>query len=140
GHRRTVIYDFCPQAECADGSTPLSTVIGPFPDGSLAGVTARGGSSIYGKDGGVVYKLQPLPDGSWTETVIKDLCPFWQRCDRYGHPTSIYFEPPDTIEGLNQSDDGKVGLWWSFRMLAEEGQSEFTAGQSWTHHPKEGGG
>jgi uncharacterized repeat protein (TIGR03803 family) len=61
----TVLYSFCSQANCADGSEPNSGLIADE-KGNLYGVTADGGSSNLG----TVYKLSPAKAGAWTETVL----------------------------------------------------------------------
>jgi uncharacterized repeat protein (TIGR03803 family) len=67
GHRENnerVLYSFCAQANCADGSNPRST---PIFDkrGAFYGTTLYGGS----KNGGVVFKLTPSSSG-YTESVL----------------------------------------------------------------------
>jgi uncharacterized repeat protein (TIGR03803 family) len=64
-HRETALYNFCAQANCADGANPLSGVIRDA-DGNLYGTTLEGGAS----DKGVVYKLDP----SGNETVLFSFC------------------------------------------------------------------
>jgi uncharacterized repeat protein (TIGR03803 family) len=60
-----VIYNFCQQSNCADGSQPYSTLVFDTV-GNLYGTTYAGG--IYG--GGVVFKLTRNAHGAWAETVI----------------------------------------------------------------------
>ena len=65
--KETVLHSF----SGPDGSSPLATVILDA-DGNLYGVTSSGGTSgncnPFGC--GVVFKLAPHSDGSWTETVL----------------------------------------------------------------------
>jgi uncharacterized repeat protein (TIGR03803 family) len=62
----TVLYSFCPDGSCSDGSRPTGGLI--FDQaGNLYGTTTRGGN---GSGLGVLFKLTPNPDGSWSETVL----------------------------------------------------------------------
>jgi len=64
----TVLYAFCAQANCADGSHPWTGALYMDKHGNLYGTTRNGGSS--GQNTGVVFKL--APDG--TETVLYNFC------------------------------------------------------------------
>jgi uncharacterized repeat protein (TIGR03803 family) len=58
--------------EKGDGSGPLAGVI-LDPTGNLYGTTEHGGSSNRCGGGcGTVYRLHPMPDGSWKETILHD--------------------------------------------------------------------
>jgi uncharacterized repeat protein (TIGR03803 family) len=67
----SVLYNFCPQPGCADGSEPYYALAFDS-QGNLYGTTVAGGSN----SGGVVYELTPPPGGSgpWTETVLYNIC------------------------------------------------------------------
>ena len=58
-----VLYSFCPQSGCVDGSTPNGGLIFDTA-GNLYGTTAGGGG------GGVAFELTPKSGGTWTETVL----------------------------------------------------------------------
>src|ERR1700722_6367289 len=60
---QTLLYNFCPMPNCADGADPSST---PTLDsaGNLYGTTGGGGLGY-----GTVYKLTPT-GSSWNETVL----------------------------------------------------------------------
>jgi uncharacterized repeat protein (TIGR03803 family) len=60
----TVLYNFCSQADCADGEYPVNTLI-MDPAGNLYGVTNQGGST----GAGTVFELSPA-GGNWTEQVL----------------------------------------------------------------------
>jgi uncharacterized repeat protein (TIGR03803 family) len=72
----TVLYSFCPLNHCADGSVPSRGVISDA-NGNLYGTTLAGGNSNcdYGTGCGVVFKLSPNADGTWTENVLHTFCP-----------------------------------------------------------------
>ncbi len=62
----SVLYSFCSQADCSDGSGPSTTLVADAA-GNLYGTTNRGGDAAACSEGcGVVFKL--APDG--TETVL----------------------------------------------------------------------
>jgi uncharacterized repeat protein (TIGR03803 family) len=64
-----VIYSFCAQPSCADGSYPIgSLVMGQ--SGALYGATVGGGARAAGE----VYQLVPK-NGSWTINVLASFCP-----------------------------------------------------------------
>ena len=64
----SVLYSFTPGG--ADGSIPLDGLTFDAA-GNLYGTTASGGSSCSIFAGcGVVFKLAPNPDGTWTESVL----------------------------------------------------------------------
>jgi hypothetical protein len=132
GMRRRILYSFCPNESdgCKDGAAPLANVI-KLADGSLVGTTADGGDYSRGPVlNGVIFKLEPLPDGSWSQRVLYSFCPWWQECDHYGKPTGgITLVNGDTIEGLMQTDDGQKGLKWKF-IMSPKGDAWFPV-QHW---------
>jgi hypothetical protein len=115
GYERRVVYDFCPDwPTCRDGAAPLPTLV-ELADGSLIGVTSAGGDSIYGRGGGVIFKLTPLTDGTWEERTLVYICLYWQQCTRFGTPSGIVFEAPDFIYGVSETDDGAKGAFWRYK-------------------------
>lgn len=70
GHwSESVLYSFCSDSGCGDGSTPIAGLISDA-SGNLYGTTAQGGST----GAGTVFKLSPRSDGSWTESVLYSFC------------------------------------------------------------------
>jgi uncharacterized repeat protein (TIGR03803 family) len=63
-----VLYNFCPQTGCPDGSGPTGT---PILDahGNIYGVTGGGGAN----NDGVVYEMTPN-GGTWSESVLYSFC------------------------------------------------------------------
>ena len=63
----TILYNFCTQANCFDGSNPIDNtglLIGK--SGAIYGTTYTGGAGR-----GTVFKLTPTNGGgSWTETIL----------------------------------------------------------------------
>jgi uncharacterized repeat protein (TIGR03803 family) len=67
----TVLYSFCPQANCADGALPQAGVIFDSA-GNLYGTTLAGGNQNCQEEGpgcGTVFELQPSQTG-WTESIL----------------------------------------------------------------------
>ena len=62
----TTLYNFCSQPNCADGATPVeSLVLGT--DGNIYGTTMQGGNSA---DGGTIFKITP----QGVLTTLYDFC------------------------------------------------------------------
>jgi hypothetical protein len=69
---KTMLYEFCSQPNCSDGSFPYAGLIADK-EGALYGTTGNGGSSANSGSGyGTVFKLTPPTPGqtAWTETVL----------------------------------------------------------------------
>jgi uncharacterized repeat protein (TIGR03803 family) len=65
-----VLYSFCSQTSCTDGSQPLAGLI--FDQvGNLYGTTESGGAY---HNGGTVFQLAPNQNGGWTESVLYNFC------------------------------------------------------------------
>ena len=60
----TVLYNFCDESGCLDGSGPLASPI--LADGNLYGTTDFGGAYNHG----TVFELTPGDNGVWTESVL----------------------------------------------------------------------
>jgi len=72
----TVLYSFCVDADCNDGSEPSAslTIDGA---GNIFGVTYLGGANVTpgGRhEAGTVFELSPGPGDSWTHTVLYSFC------------------------------------------------------------------
>jgi uncharacterized repeat protein (TIGR03803 family) len=65
GWSESVLYSFCPLMDCGDGAGPIGVLLFD-PLGNLYGTTFSGGNA----GSGVVFKLTPHPDGSWSESVL----------------------------------------------------------------------
>jgi len=65
GWTETVLYNFCPHTDCADGETPEAGLI--FDQhGNLYGTTYYGGTHRLG----TVFELYPNEEGGWQEEVL----------------------------------------------------------------------
>jgi uncharacterized repeat protein (TIGR03803 family) len=70
GGKETVLYSFCVQANCADGTTPVAGLI-IDKAGHLYGTTNGGGAG----NGGAVFELTPnAAKTKWKETVLHSFC------------------------------------------------------------------
>jgi len=67
--KETVLYNFCAQANCADGGTPLAALLMDR-SGNLYGTTSMGGGGSCNYGCGTVFEL--AADG--TETVLYSFC------------------------------------------------------------------
>ena len=66
----TVLYNFCPQSGCPDGSNPQKSPVVFDSHGNLYGATIGGGANNQG----TVYELISN-GGTWTENVLYSFCP-----------------------------------------------------------------
>jgi len=63
------LYSFCSQTNCADGKTPVGSLVEDA-SGDLFGTTASGGANQQG----IVFELIPGRHGSWKEVVLYAFC------------------------------------------------------------------
>src|SRR5579863_10030564 len=100
----TVLYSFCPPqtVPCADGAVPYAGVVFDS-TGNLYGTTYLGGA--YGNllsgqnNGGVVFKLTPSGNGSWTETVLHS---FGNGTDGSQSFAGVVFDKQSNLYGTTQ--------------------------------------
>jgi hypothetical protein len=96
------IYDFCSQANCADGANPTSVIDSQW---GWFGITANGGK--YGN--GAIFTLTPplTSPGAWTENVIYSFCRS-QNCVDGANPISSLWVDQAMIIGstANQGTNG----------------------------------
>jgi uncharacterized repeat protein (TIGR03803 family) len=76
GWNEKVLYSFCAQAQCVDGSFPNAKMIRDSA-GNLYGTTVLGGGGSNGN--GVVFELSRGSHG-WNETVLYRFCPGLANC------------------------------------------------------------
>jgi uncharacterized repeat protein (TIGR03803 family) len=90
----TVLYRFCTLTDCADGASSYAGLIFDAA-GNLYGTTVYGGA--YG--GGVVFKLAPNADGSWTESVLHSFCSLTKCADGSFPSASLIFDTAGNLYG-----------------------------------------
>jgi uncharacterized repeat protein (TIGR03803 family) len=64
----TILYSFCSQTQCTDGSGPIGNLVFDAA-GNLYGETNTGGAASPDQ-AGTVFQLSPAGGGEWTETVL----------------------------------------------------------------------
>jgi uncharacterized repeat protein (TIGR03803 family) len=72
----SVLYNFCSQVNCTDGSYPESRLTADSA-GNLYGTSNAGGAATgsgFGLGGGTVFQLSPDGTGGWKETVLYSFC------------------------------------------------------------------
>lgn len=119
----TVLYSFCSQASCSDGSTPYNSVAIDA-SGNLFGTTVHGGSGAGCRDRlgcGVAYEL--VPNGAQsTYTVLHDFCQ-QDSCVDGAYPNEVSLDAAgnvigSTLEGGAAQDSSVVyELNGSFQVL-----------------------
>jgi uncharacterized repeat protein (TIGR03803 family) len=65
----SVLYNFCSLSGCSDGLAPGEVILDQA--GNLYGAAGGGLISCYSGGCGVIFKLAPNSDGSWTESVLR---------------------------------------------------------------------
>ncbi len=90
-----VLYNFCQQAGCTDGSTPNGQ-LSLDSKGNLYGTTYQGGTYNLG----VAFQLTPNPDGSWTETVLHN---FGNGTDGAGPLAGMIFDIAGNLYGTTET-------------------------------------
>jgi len=65
----SVLHNFCSLANCADGFDPTASLTFDAA-GNLYGTAQQGGNAACAQGCGVVFKLTPNSNGSWTESVL----------------------------------------------------------------------
>jgi uncharacterized repeat protein (TIGR03803 family) len=96
--KETVLYNFCAQTGCPDGSNPSLGRLVFDPKGNLYGTTVDGGtpSCNYFSGCGVVFKFAP----KGKETVLYSFCPQWPSCTDGDDPlTGLVFDQKGNLYG-----------------------------------------
>jgi hypothetical protein len=91
GQQFELLYSFCSQPNCADGSRPAAGLI-VDEHGALYGTTNQGGGSLpVDFQNGTVFRLTPpaTPRGAWTETVLYRFCSLAQCIDGSGPSSGL---------------------------------------------------
>jgi uncharacterized repeat protein (TIGR03803 family) len=95
----SVLYSFCSQANCADGSAPKAGLILDA-GGDLYGTTQQGGTAGEG----TVFKVRPPSGGgsSWAETVLYNFCAEANCADGAGPLATLIFDAKGNLYGTTQ--------------------------------------
>jgi uncharacterized repeat protein (TIGR03803 family) len=102
---QSVLYTFCSATDCADGSNPAGTLVFDRA-GNLYGTTEAGGnasSCIYRDEQGcgVVFKLAPNGNGTWTESVLYNFCSITGCPDGLDGIGSLVFDKAGNLYGTS---------------------------------------
>ncbi len=110
GWTQKTLYNFCRQPDCADGQTPLGSLIMDAA-GRLYGTTSFGGSGLGfagAVGGGTVFELTPnAARTAWTETVLYSFCPQTNCVDGYAPSGSLITDRSGHLYGT--TDRGGSG-------------------------------
>jgi uncharacterized repeat protein (TIGR03803 family) len=102
-----VLYNFCSQANCADGALPREGVtLGP--NGEVFGTTPNGGTCNIGNGCGVVFELKDS-----TYTLLHSFCADGDPCatDGGGPFGSLLLDPLGTLFGTTDFGGGGAGAY-----------------------------
>jgi|SRR5208283_473429 uncharacterized repeat protein (TIGR03803 family) len=113
----TVLYDFCSQPNCSDGTGPQSGLASDSA-GNFYGTTFEGGAYGYG----TVFELSPNGIGGWNETVLYSFCPGgYQNCRDGVYPNgALIFDSAGNLYGM--AGGGNYG-WGEVFELSPTGTS-----------------
>ncbi len=105
GWTESVLYKFCQQTNCSDGSQPWAGLVRDAA-GNLYGTTIQGGSGILNCDKfkescGVAYELSPGA-GGWTENVLYDFCSAVSCADGGSPQASMIFDAKGNLYGTTE--------------------------------------
>jgi uncharacterized repeat protein (TIGR03803 family) len=109
----TVLYNFCSQANCADGSRVVNEGGLIFHGGNLYGTTQFGGA--FGS--GTVFELSPSGNGVWNESVLYS---FTGGADGSEGYSSVLFDSAGNLYGTTY-DGGANGAGVVFELSPEGG-------------------
>ena len=116
----TVLYSFCAQPNCTDGTHASGGVIMDG-SGNLYGTTRQGGDTNWG----TVFQLAPQPDGTWTETVLYSFCAL-DSCADGAHPeTGVAIDSAGNLYGTVRDGGwiGSFGLGGVFQVPSGGGEN-----------------
>lgn len=118
----TVLYNFCSQANCADGANPQAGVIFDS-TGNLYGTTKNGGVNCGPVGCGTVFELQNSQSG-WTESVLYSFN--GSAVDGTNPLGSLVFDGAGNLYGTAQSFTvfqlSPTGNNWVFSVIYQFGQ------------------
>jgi uncharacterized repeat protein (TIGR03803 family) len=115
GWKESVLYAFCPQSICTDGSNPLSGVIFDAA-GNLYGTSYTGG----GHYSGTVFELIPKTGGGWTESVLYSFTGFDGGGDGGNPYGGLIFDSSGNLYGTT-SGYGKYNEGTVFKLTPHSG-------------------
>jgi uncharacterized repeat protein (TIGR03803 family) len=99
-----VLYKFCPQVGCTDGTNPAGDLIMDA-SGNLYGTAENGGTHGFG---GTVFKLTPSGTG-WTEAVLYSFCAQTNCIDGYNPSVGLIMDGSGNLYGTTNAGGSHSG-------------------------------
>jgi uncharacterized repeat protein (TIGR03803 family) len=107
--------------DCRDGTDSLAGLIFDG-SGNIYGTTARGGNPGCNRGGcGVVFKLTPNLDGSWTQSVLHTFCSL-RKCHDGSTPANLIFDQEGNLYGT-AAFGGAHGVGAVFELMTNPDKS-----------------
>jgi uncharacterized repeat protein (TIGR03803 family) len=128
GWTETVLYSFCSQRNCTDGSNPAGGLIFDAA-GNLYGTTEYGGDfssdcAFYSFHGcGTVFELTPNGHGGWTRTALHTFCSQQYCADGANPAAGLIFDGGGNLYGTAEYG-GEWGLVFEFSPNGSGGWTE----------------
>jgi len=116
----SVLYRFCSQANCSDGSYPQAGLMFDAA-GNLYGTTLEGGQNSFIGDAGTVFQLTPNNDGSWSESVLYNFCSLANCVDGFEPYSSLIFDPAGNLYGTTWEGGSTTETGTVFRLTPQGG-------------------
>jgi hypothetical protein len=91
----------------ADGDFPRDVIFDH--SGNLYGAAGEGGSGPCSDGCGLIYKLTPTSDGSWTKSVLYSFCSLTNCADGFYPFSSLIFDQAGNLYGETYLGGGPVG-------------------------------
>ena len=106
----SVLHNFCSRTNCADGANPNGLVFDLA--GNLYGTTIQGGTCVFKNGCGVVFKLTPKGDGTWTESVLHS----FKYTDGAAPTAGVVFDPAGNLYGTTSGGGAHEGAGTVFKL------------------------
>jgi uncharacterized repeat protein (TIGR03803 family) len=101
-----VLYSFCAQAHCADGSGPNTALLRDA-EGNLYGGTSFGGNA---KNAGVIFRLA-FDGAKWNESVLHTFCTARDCADGMRATGAFVMDAAGALYGLADGQEGHGAVW-----------------------------
>jgi uncharacterized repeat protein (TIGR03803 family) len=116
-----VLYSFCPQSGCADGSSPAGSLLVDG-GGNLFGVTGSGGTGS-----GVAFELTPNSRKTkWTETALYSFCQQPSCADGQLPVGALTIDTENNLFGMTMSGGGGSSVGTIYKLVPNGANSTET--------------
>lgn len=116
----SLIYSFCSQSNCVDGSIPQSGLIADA-SGNVYGSTTVGGQ--YGD--GTVFELVSGQNGTWTESVLYSFCAKAGCSDGNTPVGRLVLDSAGRIYGVTQSGGASSNAGVAYELTPNSGRTRW---------------